>query len=72
MLADELENSSHIRVNAIIPPPTATRIRKQAFPAILHEAIADPQHYIHEYVHLMSPNSQDIHGQIIHIKEETR
>ena len=39
ILADELEVNTSIRVNAIIPPATATRIRKQAYPAILHEAI---------------------------------
>ncbi len=67
ILADECEVNTHIRVNAIIPPATATRIRKQAFPAILHEAIPDPSIYMHYYLYLMGPDSQNINGEIVTI-----
>lgn len=65
ILADELEVNTKIRVNAIIPPATATRIRKQAYPAILHEAIADPSDYMNYYLYLMGPGSVDINGETI-------
>lgn len=67
ILADELEMNTSIRVNAIVPPATATRIRKQAYPAILHEAIQDPSIYMHYYLYLMGPDSRDVNGEIISI-----
>lgn len=67
ILADELEVNTSVRVNAIIPPATATRIRKQAYPAILHEAIQDPSVYMNYYLYLMGPDSKDINGEIISI-----
>ncbi len=67
ILADELEVNTAIRVNAIIPPATATRIRKQAYPAILHEAIQDPSIYMNYYLYLLGPDSRNINGEIISI-----
>ncbi len=72
ILADELEAGTRIRVNAIIPPPTATRIRKQAYPAILHEALQDPSVYMKEYVYLLGPESKAVNGEIITIKETAK
>ncbi len=67
ILADEFEVNTHIRVNAIIPPATATRIRKQAFPAILHEAIQDPRIFMNYYLYLMGPDSRNVNGEVIEI-----
>lgn len=67
ILADELETNTHIRVNAIIPPATATRIRKQAYPAILHEAIPNADVFMNYYLYLLGPDSQHINGEIINI-----
>jgi NAD(P)-dependent dehydrogenase (short-subunit alcohol dehydrogenase family) len=69
ILADEIEVNTDIRVNALIPPATATRIRKQAFPAKLQEAIPDPSIYMAYYLYLMGPDSKNVNGQIIQIKE---
>lgn len=67
ILAEELETNTKVRVNAIIPPATATRIRKQAYPGILHEAIPDPSVFMAYYLYLMGKDSQEINGEIITI-----
>ena len=40
--AAEIVNTSRIKVNVAIPPPTATALRRQAFPGELSNSIAQP------------------------------
>lgn len=64
VLADELEGSS-IRVNAINPGATRTKMRAVAFPAEDKYSIVAPEEHAPLYLYLMGDDSQTIHGQSI-------
>lgn len=69
VLADELENTSNIRVNSINPGATRTEMRRSAFPAEDPATLPTPESLMPAYVYLMSPQSQAIHGQALDIRE---
>lgn len=62
VLADELSNTS-IRVNAINPGGTRTKMRAQAFPAENPETLKTPQDIMPLYLYLMAPEGLAQHGQ---------
>lgn len=64
VLADELEGSN-IRVNAINPGATRTRMRATAFPAEDASRLISPSELENLYLYLMGEDSADIHGQSI-------
>ncbi|MGX9417422.1 YciK family oxidoreductase [Vibrio sp. WJH972] len=64
VLADELSNTS-VRVNAINPGGTRTKMRAQAFPAENPDNLKTPEDIIPLYLYLMAPEGQAIHGQCI-------
>ena len=64
VLADELSDTT-VRVNAINPGGTRTGMRASAFPAEDPNSLKTPADIIPLYVYLMSPESQDVHGQCI-------
>ncbi len=64
-LADELENTSNIRVNAINPGPTRTNMRAHAYPAENPNSIATPEQIMPAYLYLMGTDSHGINGQSI-------
>lgn len=64
VLADELSNSS-IRVNAINPGGTQTKMRAQAFPAEDPQSLKTPLDIMPLYLYLMAPEGQKVHGQCI-------
>ncbi len=63
--ADELENTSNIRVNAINPGATRTSMRADAYPAENPNSVKHASELIPLYVYLMSQASQSIHGQVL-------
>lgn len=63
--ADELENTSNIRVNAINPGATRTSMRADAYPAEDPSKVKAADALIPLYLHLMSDASQDIHAQVL-------
>lgn len=63
LLADELENTSNIRVNCINPGGTRTGMRQSAFPAEHPEDVPTPESIMPLYLHLMSPDSIGTHGE---------
>ncbi len=65
VLADELENTSQIRVNCINPGATRTSMRAAAYPAENPATVIEAQQIMDIYLHLMSPASIDIHGQTL-------
>lgn len=65
LLADELENTSNIRVNAINPGATRTNMRARAFPAENPEDLLTPDDIMPSYLYLMGKDSLDINGQSI-------
>lgn len=62
VLADELEGNSAIRVNAVNPGPTRTRMRLQAYPAENTQAIAVPDAVVNPYLWLLGPASRGVTG----------
>lgn len=64
VLADELSDTA-VRVNAINPGGTRTGMRASAFPAEDPNSLKTPADIIPLYVYLMSPESQNVHGQCI-------
>jgi NAD(P)-dependent dehydrogenase (short-subunit alcohol dehydrogenase family) len=61
-LADELESSS-IRVNAIDPGPTRTKLRKRLYPGLDLTDLPTPESRMPLYLWLMGPDSMAIRGQ---------
>ena len=62
VLADELEGNSAIRVNAVNPGPTRTRMRRQAYPAENAETVAAPAAVVNPYLWLLGPASRGVTG----------
>ena len=65
VLADELENTSNIRVNSVNPGPIRTRMRETAYPAEDPNTNPLPETIMDLYIYLMSDDSEEIHGQSI-------
>ena len=65
IFADELENTSRIRVNCINPGPVRTKMREEAYPAEDPETNPLPEEIMNLYVYLMCDESKDINGQSI-------
>ena len=62
VLADELENVSHVRVNALNPGRTRTAMRRQAYPAEDLETLPLPETLTAAYIALLGPASRGITG----------
>ncbi len=65
ILADELENNTPIRVNAIDPGPVRTRLRQLAYPAEDLSQLKLPEDFALSYLYMMGPDSKQFRGQII-------
>jgi len=63
VLADELENTTNIRVNCINPGATSTNMRATAYPAEDPGSINSPADIMGAYLYLMGPDSKGINGQ---------
>ena len=63
--ADELANTSNIRVNAINPGATRTRMRATAYPAENPTQNPAPDEIMKPYLYLMSDESRSIQSQSI-------
>lgn len=61
-LADELENTSTIRVNAINPGAIKTPMRAKAYPAENPDELKTPEDIMPLYLYLLSDESQAEHG----------
>lgn len=62
-LADELKNTSDIKVNCINPGATRTRMRSNAYPAENPDLVTRPEQIMNLYNFLMGPDSNGITGQ---------
>lgn len=69
LLADELENTSRIRVNCINPGATRTGMRQAAYPGEHPETVPTADTLMPLYLHLMSPESIGTHGQRFDAKD---
>lgn len=64
ILADELENSSSIRVNAIDPGAVRTNMRSKAYPGENPNTLPEASKVVPTYLYLMGDDSQGSHGQL--------
>lgn len=62
-LADELENTSTVRVNCINPGATRTTMRAAAYPAEEPATVCPPAHIMWLYTYLMGKDSIGVSGQ---------
>ena len=62
----ELELTPTVRINTLIPGPVQSPFRTRTHPGEAPEEIATAASILPWYVWLMSPQSSDIHGQIVH------
>ena len=62
LMADELENTSNIRVNILNPGGTRTAMRAKAYPAEDPNALKTPEDLMPLYLYLMGPDSREEHG----------
>jgi NAD(P)-dependent dehydrogenase (short-subunit alcohol dehydrogenase family) len=62
VLADELENTSRVRVNSVNPGPTNTAMRRAAYPAETPTDNPDPMALMPTYLFLMGDDSLGITG----------
>jgi NAD(P)-dependent dehydrogenase (short-subunit alcohol dehydrogenase family) len=63
VLAAELENLTHIRVNTLNPGKARTAMRRQAYPAENVETVPRPEELTAPYLALLGPASRGITGQ---------
>ena len=63
VLADELVNTSGIRVNCINPGATRTAMRREAYPAEAPTTNPSPAQIMAAYLYLMGPDSVGVTGQ---------
>lgn len=65
VLADELENTSAIRVNSINPGATNTQMRRTAYPGEVADTNPAPETLLPAYLYLMGPDSMGVNGQAL-------
>lgn len=65
VLAEELENTSKIRVNSLNPGATRTDMRKQAYPAEDPAGVPAPESLEPVYLYLMGADSSHLHGRAL-------
>ncbi|MDP4790053.1 MAG: YciK family oxidoreductase [Haliea sp.] len=62
VLADELENTSRVRVNSLNPGATNTAMRRAAYPAEAPTTNPSPANIMRSYLYLMSDDSSGVTG----------
>lgn len=68
ILADELENTTAIRVNSIDPGAVNTAMRRSAYPAEDPQSNPSPQEVMGVYLYLMGADSANVNGQSLHAR----
>lgn len=67
-LAEEVENTTAIRVNSLNPGGTRTNMRRDAYPAENPETQPTAESLMPVYLYLMSPEARGIHGQALNAR----
>jgi len=68
-LAEELENTTSIKVNSLNPGGTRTNMRRDAYPAENPETQPTAESLMPVYLYLMSADAQSIHGQALSVRD---
>ncbi|MEM1112136.1 MAG: YciK family oxidoreductase [Pseudomonadota bacterium] len=63
VLADEMANTSNVRVNSLNPKGTNTKMRQSAYPAETPTDNPSPEEIMAAYLYLMGPDSKGVTGQ---------
>ena len=63
VLADELDNKPHIRINTLNPGATLTKMRRNAYPGEDPETLRTPEDIMPTYLWLMGPDSKGVNGE---------
>ena len=63
--SQELEQTSNIRMNTLIPGPVATPFRARTHPGELSETLPEADSLMPQYLYLMGPDSRDVRGRVI-------
>ena len=69
VLADELDNTSKIRINSLNPGGIRTAMRRTAYPAENPSANPLPEVLMPLYLYLLSSESRNINGQALNFKD---
>jgi len=67
-MADELANTSSVRVNSLNPGGTRTQMRKDAYPAEDPATVPTADSIMPVYLYLMSPEAKSLHGQALSVR----
>lgn len=67
-LADELQDTTSIRVNSINPGGTRTAMRREAYPAEDPNTQPEPEALMPVYLYIMGPEGSGFHGQAIDVR----
>lgn len=70
VLAQELENTSAIRVNTLNPGATRTQMRCDAYPAENPATVRAPEEIMGTYLYLMGPDSKGVTGQMFNAQPD--
>lgn len=68
-IAEELENTTSIRVNSLNPGGTRTNMRRDAYPAENPETQPTAESLMPVYLYLMSAAARSIHGQALNARD---
>ena len=71
LIADELEQTSPIRVNIVNPGATRTSMRAAAYPVEDPGSLKSPEDLMPLYLYLLGPDSQKEHGKTFNAKDWT-
>ncbi len=69
VLADELQETSSIRVNSINPGATRTAMRREAYPAENPDTLPTADTLMPLYLYLLGPDSDAVHGQALNAQD---
>ena len=72
VLAEELENTSGIRVNSLNPGATRTAMRAAAYPAEDPASLPGAEQLMPAYLYLMGKDGAALHGQMLRVRPPTR
>lgn len=68
VLAAELAGTTSVRVNTLDPGPTATPLRKSAYPAESGDHLAAPEAVAGAFVRLIDPEGAAYHGEALRVE----
>ena len=68
--ADELADTSNIRVNSLNPGATQTQMRKQAYPGEALDSNPEPSAIMNAYLYLIGSDSIGINGQTLNAQSK--